>query len=419
MLLRDRFEARLAHRILLSVGATACLTVACGDDSGSGGGGGGTSTTGAGPTGGTTATGTMTTSTATGNTTTGTTTSTASSSSSSGSSNSSTGQGGGGMGVERCWVPVLGDPNEPCPTLAEAPIYYPCTDNSEFVQSWLDGPELLNGLCCYDVVVGPPNDPNCAVIGRPLVVEGRAARAAIARGKHGWAPSRGGPSVASLDHGERARLARAWADDAAYEHASVASFSKLALELMAFGAPADLVRSAHEAALDEIRHAELGFALASAYAGEPLAPDALPEARHLDLAVDLPTLAAAAVREGCVGETLAALVASAQHDVATDEAVRGSLAVVREDEARHAELAWRLVAWALRAGGEEVRAAVAGAFEGAARDLEASTAEDGWSNHAHGRLSDAEARAARLRGLHLVVRPALENLLRARAVAEA
>ncbi len=295
--------------------------------------------------------------------------------------------------------------------MQEAPTYYPCTVDSELVTDWISGPQLVADQCCYTVDVGPPNDPSCAIIGRPLMIDGRAARAGVARGDRGWGRTPARPSTAGLDAKARVMLAKAWADDAAYEHASVASFSKLSLELLAFGAPSDLVRAAHEAALDEVRHAELGFALASAYAGEPVSPTALPEAARLELARDLASLAAAAVREGCVGETLAALVASAQHDVATDDAVRVTLAVVREDEGRHAELAWRLVAWALKTGGEDVHTAVEVAFEEAAQALYASPAEDGWSHHAHGRLSEVEAKAARVRGLELVVRPAMAALL--------
>ncbi len=410
MLRLPTFEAQLARQILIAAGATACFAVACGDDGEGSGGGGGSSTT----TTGSSATSTKSSTSASTSTTSSSSSTNTSSSTSTGMGGGHEGGGGGGAGVERCWFPVLDGP-EPCPPLDDADLYYPCTNDGELVQSWISGPEPGLEQCCYMVEVGPPNDPTCGVIGRPLVVEGRAARAGVARGDRGWAgraiASASGPKVAGLDAKTRALLARAWSDVAAYEHASVASFSKLSLELMAFGAPSDLVRAAHEAALDEIRHAELGFALASAYAGEALSPSALPEAARLSLASDLASLAAAAVKEGCVGETLAALVASAQHDVATDAAVRAALDVVRADEARHAELAWKLVAWALRSGGEDVRVAVVTAFEEAAQELYAARAEGTWSAHEHGRLSEVEAKAARVRGLELVVRPAMDALL--------
>ena len=399
------FETTLTQRILIAVGATACLTVACGDDD--------TSTGGGGSGGGTTSSTTSAQTTTSSSTTTSATTSSTTASTTTGQGGAGGGDGGGGgsAAVERCWPAAFGDP--PCPTLADAPLSYPCTIDSELVNEWISGPELVNGECCFQVEVGPPNDPTCAVIGRPLVVDGRAARAPIARGEKGWAPSQRRPNTTGLDGRTRARLARAWADDASYEHASVASFAKLSLELLALGAPADLVRAAHEAALDEIRHAELGFALASAYAGEPISPGPLAEAARAPVARDLASLAAAAVREGCVGETLAALVASAQHDASTDDAVISTMAVVRADEARHAELAWRLVAWALRAGGADVREAVEAAFEEAVAELASVRPADAWHLHEHGRLSEAEALDVRRRGLELVVRPAMEALLAA------
>lgn len=55
-----------------------------------------------------------------------------------------------------------------------------------------------------------------------------------------------------------------WAADAALEHSSIAAFAKLSLDLMAHGAPLDLVRAAHQAALEEIRHTEAACAMATA-----------------------------------------------------------------------------------------------------------------------------------------------------------
>ena len=79
-------------------------------------------------------------------------------------------------------------------------------------------------------------------------------------------------------------------------------------------------------------------------------------------AATLVELAVAAVREGCFGETLAAVVASMQREAATDPAVREVLAIVAEEEARHAELAFRVVTWAIANGGKDVKHAVHGAF---------------------------------------------------------
>lgn len=82
----------------------------------------------------------------------------------------------------------------------------------------------------------------------------------------------------------------------------------------------------------------------------------------VDVCSDLAAVAASAVIEGCVGETLAAVQAAEQLAAATDPAVRSALEEIVRDETRHAELAWRFVAWAVEAGGEPVRRSVAAAF---------------------------------------------------------
>ncbi|WP_437951801.1 hypothetical protein WME98_14210 [Sorangium sp. So ce296] len=89
----------------------------------------------------------------------------------------------------------------------------------------------------------------------------------------------------------------------------------------------------------------------------------------IPVAADLEALARAAAEEGCVGETVAALIAAEQRARAEDAAVRAALQAIADDEARHAELAWLTVAWAIGAGGEPVRRGVAEVFEAAAASL--------------------------------------------------
>ena len=248
--------------------------------------------------------------------------------------------------------------------------------------------------------------------GRPLLVGGDA-RAAVLGGPGGWASLRD-LDVASLDPALRTRLAEAWARDALFEHASVASFSRFSLHLLAVAAPPELVDDAHSAARDEIRHARMCFALASAYAGEPLGPGPLPLEGDLLGPLDLASIAVATVREGCVGETLASLEAATAHELATVVPVKEALAIITEDEARHAELAWRFVRWALDEGGPEVRAAVRAAFESALaapRPHDAPVDPLDAALAAHGRLSDARKQAVLREGMDEVVRPAVDALL--------
>ncbi len=212
--------------------------------------------------------------------------------------------------------------------------------------------------CCYPT--RQFNESTCTY-GRPYVEDGQARVAAPEAGA-GWAE---GPREdrAELPAEARQRLAEAWIEAAQDEHAAVAAFSRIALELLAAGAPASLVARTTLAATEEVRHAELGFALASGYAGHAVRPSGFPFGREVPLSPDLASLAVAAFREGCVGETLTTLVALECRQRATDPAVRHALDVITTDEQGHAALAWATVRWALEVGGPAVRQAVAAALE--------------------------------------------------------
>jgi hypothetical protein len=281
-----------------------------------------------------------------------------------------------------------------CPSrdeaLEEMKLDETCKDVHQSVDS--DGKEQ-DGQCCYEVTVTDDccYGPNCPVAGRPLVAGGEALMAPAVRGETGWSaaatpvdrapgevrqsfPREVRQSLPIADH-ERAALAGMWLRSALQEHASIASFGRFALELLAFGAPPELVAAAHLAALDEIRHARACFALASRHAGEPLGPGAFPMPSPLPLAGDLAAMAAAVVEEGCVGETLAALFAAEQRAAASDHEVCAALDAIVAEEAQHSELAWRAVRWALAVGGADVRRAVEQAFARSAGRAAAAAGE--------------------------------------------
>lgn len=275
---------------------------------------------------------------------------------------------------------------------------------------------LQDGQCCYQA------DVLTICEGRPFLVDEAARTAPFvrARGSAGWGAAEAmTPRIDHLTADLRETLATAWTRDALFEHASVASFGRFALELLAAGAPADLVEEAHRAALDEAGHARLCFALASAYAGEAIAPGAFPFDGRVEVEADLASIAARAAREGCIGETIAAVIAAEELGAAEDPAVQSALAIIAADEARHAELAWRSVAWAIRAGGERVRAAVAEVFAGIERAAVEERGSGGESDSAHGaaglaahgRLGDAARAEAAARAIAEIVRPAARMLL--------
>ena len=201
--------------------------------------------------------------------------------------------------------------------------------------------------CCYGVTVADPPP-----FERQRRYRGRAARDAsgshvVAVVGHGesW---RADLAVDAVPAAVRARLAAHWQETAQMEHASIAAFASLSLRLLALGAPPELVAGAHAAALDEIEHARIAFELASAYADTPLAPLAFTAAAQLPATTTLAELARETFADGCIAETLAALEAELAADTATDPAIAAALRRIAADEARHAELAWQIVAWCVR-----------------------------------------------------------------------
>lgn len=399
----------LRTAIFASIGIAALAAQGCDDGGGTGGAGGASSSTGASTTGKGSSSSVGSTS---GN---GSTTSAATTNASS-TSDASSSTGGGMKNVERCFP----DGGSPCATLEKAGVTYgECTFDGEKVLAWISGPTQKAAECCYQVDVSDPGDPTCGVVGRPLVVEAAPRKAAIASTDSGWLARSLAPSVEALDEAARLALSEAWSRDASFEHASVAAFSKTALELMALGAPRELVEGCHRAALDEIEHASIGFALASAYAGARVSPGQFPDALRVDFARTLEDVAVAAVHEGCVGETLAALVAAAQRDAALDPSVKAALIQIAADEARHAELSYQIVAWALREGGASVRAAVESAFDAAIATERAgieaaeraAAADDDDVLAEHGRIATREIAREKSRGLEEVVLPSMKALL--------
>lgn len=243
-------------------------------------------------------------------------------------------------------------------------------------------------------------------VGRPFVVDG-AGRAAALTGREDWC-ERVAAATTGLDEGERERLAAAWGRDAALEHASVAAFARWIVELLACGAPSALVSEAQAAIADEIEHARLCFGLASAYAGRPVGPDALPVTPAMAVSSDMSQLAVSTLIEGCVGETIAAVEAGYAAAVCADPAVARVLRTIAADEQRHAALAWRALAWALERGGAPVRTAVTAAVA----ELRAPRIDaDAVADPARGRLGAAERRELAATTLRAVIAPSARRLL--------
>ena len=258
--------------------------------------------------------------------------------------------------------------------------------------TWQDG--TMHEACCYPVE-GVDNEPEMeCMVGRPYLEDGQARRAPIR-------------SEAWPEYVVESRRAVAWARAGAAEHASVAAFARLALELLAHGAPVALLRDVHQAAIDELRHATVCWSLSKHFGGGAVSVGAFPFGAPVAVNGSLATLAANAVREGCLAETLGAHVADVAAELSAEPAVRSALRSIAAEEATHAVLSFRIVAWALRRGGAEVRAAVRAALEAP------------WPRLDLGELSErscvdmARLREAEKQGMARVLGPAVERLLAA------
>ncbi len=245
-----------------------------------------------------------------------------------------------------------------------------------------------------------------AVCGRPFLVDA-AHRQAEVVGRSDWANATLAPDCSALTPGERSLLAEHWRQIGAMEHASIAAFARFQLQLLALGAPAELVEQTNRALVDETRHARLAFGLAGAYAGRAVGPGPLRTHDALD-DDSLGTLLETTLLEGCLGETLATLEASLARDRCRDGAVRAVLAGIAGDEARHAELAWRFLAYCL-----ETFPQLAEVVEGCLQRMDVSP-DSGSSESAatpasalgeYGVLSSAERASLRVQVIDEVVAP--------------
>jgi hypothetical protein len=255
--------------------------------------------------------------------------------------------------------------------------------------------------------------PRTCVPGRPFLVDGALRTAPVAE-RSDWLAASAWPDAELLSPALRERAGAFYAECAALEHASVASFARFTLGLLAVAAPAELVAESVRAMADEIEHARVTYDLASHFLGRRVGPGALSTQGALDDGSTLDELALSTFVEGCVGETLGAVEAREAAAHAVDPVLRVALERIADDEARHAALAFRFVAWALerspttlvrklRAALESVRVAESGRDPGE---------DDGGDElECYGVLTAAHRLAVRRHGFAEVVEPCASALL--------
>lgn len=238
------------------------------------------------------------------------------------------------------------------------------------------------------------------VIGRPLTVEHGVRVASVT--SRSWGSVRLAGLVPARDR------AGYWLGVAQMEHASVASFARFVHELLGFAAPPDLLADAIAAAADEVRHAEQTFALASAYAGEPIGPGAL-RVDDLRATRDPELFVTRLIVEGCVGETLGVAEVLALLEQDLDPVLRPRLEQIAADETRHAALAWRTLRWF---AGRVDPAVIERAFEQALAQVE--HVDEDASERAdpiHGRLGSASKGRVHAIAIASVIEPLKESSL--------
>lgn len=243
---------------------------------------------------------------------------------------------------------------------------------------------------------------SCA-IGRPFLVAGDERLAEPAR-RDDWCSGVRMEACEAPEH-LRERLARHWTRVGLMEHASVAAFARFALQLLALGAPPELLLDTQRALGDETEHARICFALASTHAGHPVGPGPLRLDGALEDGVDLESVLRLVFREGCIGETVAAVEASEAAEHAESETLQRLLRRIADDEQRHAALAWRFARWALEASDGALAHVVTGELHTALHTAAESFEEESSALLRFGMIGEARRAEIRRRVLSEVVAP--------------
>ena len=178
------------------------------------------------------------------------------------------------------------------------------------------------------------------------------------------------------------------------------------MELMALGAPRELIEATTRAIADEIRHAQTSFSIASSFAWQPLGPSELDTTPASHGPVTPERVLRGVLAEGCIGETLAAAQAMTQATQVDDPELRQALETIAHEEGEHAELAWQIAAWMLGKWPELRPVAQAVLFGEPIREvgpwIDSMTAIQEVMLR-HGAMTPAPQDAARRRAFHAIV----------------
>ena len=317
---------------------------------------------------------------------------------------------GPGQVVGHLCIPKAGDAL--CDTVSSEDVLdeaQSCLGCGGFADAVACGPEAAGGSCCYWVVYSPGQ--SCP--GRPFTVEGQCRVPKVVH-RDDWADAIDLP-VDGVAPEIREVLATAWSDEGCYEAASVGSFARFVLELVGQGAPPSLIADAQRALGEEVGHARAFFGLASVYGGRSVGPSQLDVSNAIDGSADALVVAKRLASEGCIAESISALQLAVAASRAEDPGLRERLLAIAEQELRHAELAWRALAWMLRRGDDRMRQSIATVFANATDFVpKATSAADALPAqvlHRAGRLTFDERYMLAERALQSIIAPAVDRLL--------
>lgn len=210
---------------------------------------------------------------------------------------------------------------------------------------------LLAG-CSFPIAILPGRP--LRIEGEPITTEVRAANAGV------WAQGLR-PDASRLDESTRQALAKLWLEDARGEHASIPAFSRISWQLAALGAPPELIAQAHQAAIEEIGHARLCFALAEGYSGEAYQVEPIPQMLQGGLEVSADPIASMAEEtlfDGCLMEGFFAELAARALSQSAEPAVQAALAQIAKEEKSHADFSWALLKWLRKQNPQAVEAII-------------------------------------------------------------
>jgi hypothetical protein len=163
--------------------------------------------------------------------------------------------------------------------------------------------------------------------------------------------------MSSEDPPASARVAVEWLRRVEAEYTSAAATAELVQWLIRLGASPDLIRDGLRIVDDELEHATLSHATATA-AGTDERPRLVQEHLGLRRHLDRPLLIDAAlqgVEIFCLGETVAVPLFVAMREGCTVPVARKALDRIVRDEVRHRDFGWTLLEWLVDVHGEAMR----------------------------------------------------------------